>query len=74
MVIHSVAFLIRAHADKTLSTTVSDLVIDKMIDKFSEPLARLNNSITATKMFLDAATQKQASGLPMLQVSSNRKT
>jgi hypothetical protein len=53
---------------------VSDLVIDKMINKFSEPLARLNNSITATKMFLDAATQKQASGLPMLQVSSNRKT
>ena len=67
--IHSVAFLLRAHADETLSTTVSDLIIDKMIDKFSEPLSRLNNSITATKMFLDAAAQKQASGLLSLQDS-----
>ena len=65
----SVAFLIRAHADETLSTTVSDLIIDKMIDKFSEPPARLNNSITATKMCLDTATQKQALGLLMLQDS-----
>ena len=65
--IHSVAFLIHAHADKTLFTTVSDLIIDKMIDKFSELLSRLNNSITATKMFLDAAAQKQALGLLTLQ-------
>ena len=67
--IRSVAFLLRAHADETLSTTVSDLIIDKMINKFSEPLSRLNNSITATKMFLDAAAQKQASGLLSLQDS-----
>ena len=67
--IRSVAFLLRAHADKTLSTTVSDLIIDKMIDKFSELLSRLNNSITATKMFLDAAAQKQAMGLLSLQES-----
>ena len=65
--VRSVAFLLRTHADETLSTTVSDLIIDKMINKFSEPLARLNNSITATKMFLDAAAQKQASGLLNLQ-------
>ena len=38
-----------------------------MIDKFSELLSRLNNSITATKMFLDAAAQKQALGLLTLQ-------
>ena len=63
----SVAFLLRAHTDETISTTVSDLIIDKMIDKFSEPLARLNNSITATKMFLDAAAQKQVLGLLNLQ-------
>ena len=64
--------VLRAHADETLSTTVSDLIIDKMINKFSEPLARLNNSITATKMFLDAAAQKQASGLLNLQESINQ--
>ena len=72
MAVRSVAFLLRAHADETLSTTVSDLIIDKMINKFSEPLARLNNSITATKMFLDAAAQKQALGLLNLQESINQ--
>ena len=67
--IRPLAFLLCAHADETLSTTVSNLIINKMIDKFSEPLSRLNNSITATKMFLDAAAQKQASGLISLQDS-----
>ena len=69
MAVRSVAFLLRTHADETLSTTVSDLIIDKMIDKFSKPLARLNNSIASTKMFLDAVAQKQALGLLALQDS-----
>jgi hypothetical protein len=67
--IRLVAFLLHTHADETLSTTVSNLIIDKMIDKFSKPLSGLNNSITATKMCLDTATQKQALGLLMLQDS-----
>ena len=35
--IQAVAFLLRAHADKFLSTTVTDAIVDKVIDKLNGP-------------------------------------
>ena len=52
--IHAVAFLLRAHTDENLAATVADHIINKVIDKISNPLAKLNDSIDATKSFLDA--------------------
>ena len=67
--IRSVAFLLRAHADESFASTVADQLIDKVIDKIDSPLAELNNAVSATKLFLDAATQKQAADLLTLQDS-----
>ena len=50
----AVAFLLRAHTDKTLAATVANYVIDKVINKISEALAKLNKSVNTTKSFLDA--------------------
>ena len=65
--IYLVAFLLRDHADKALATTVSDTIIEKMIDKLSDPLGTLNDFITTAKDFLDATAQKHASELLVLQ-------
>ena len=67
--IRSVAFLLRAHADQSFSSTVVDLLIDKVIDKIDGPLSKLNDTISATNNFLDATSQKQAAELLSLQES-----
>ena len=65
--IRAVAFLLCDHTDETLTATITDHVIDKVIDKISDPLVKLNDSIDATKSFLDAASQKQADELLLLE-------
>ena len=65
--IHAVAFLLCAHTDKTLAATVIDYIINKVIDKISNPLAKLSESINSIKSFLDATLQKQATELLFLQ-------
>ena len=67
--IRAVAFLLRAHADELLSTTVADAIIDKTIDKLNGPLDKLNDTINVTKEFLEATSQKQAAELLSLQES-----
>ena len=67
--IRSVAFLLRAHADKSFTSSVADQLIDKVINKINGPLAELNKAVNATKHFLDVATQKQAAELLTLQDS-----
>ena len=67
--IRSVAFLLRAHADESFTSTVADQLIDKVIDKIDSPLVELNNAVNATKTFLDAVAQKQATELLSLQES-----
>jgi hypothetical protein len=54
--IRSVAFLLRAYANEALSTTVTDTIIDNIVDKLNEPIYKLSNSIASTKDFLDATT------------------
>ena len=71
-VICSVAFLLRDHADEEIATTVSDAIIDKVIDKISIPLGALNESVSAAKEFLDATLQKHASELLELQDSTKQ--
>ena len=61
--IWAVAFLLCAHADESITVNVADHIIDKMIDKMNDPLVKLDDSIDATKSFLDATTQKQPSEL-----------
>ena len=65
--IRSVAFLLRAHADESFTSSVADQLINKVIDKIDSPLVELNNAVNATKTFLDAAAQKQAAKLLSLQ-------
>ena len=65
--IHAVAFLLHAHTDDTLAATVTDHAINKVIDKISNPLFKLSESIDSTKSFLDATSQKQATKLLSLQ-------
>jgi hypothetical protein len=67
--IRSVAFLLCDLADEMLASTITNAIIDKMIDKLSEPLGALNNSVTAAKGFLDATAQKHTSELLELQNS-----
>ena len=67
--IHSVAFLLHDLADEALASTVTNAIIEKMIDKLSKLLSALNNSITAAKGFLDVMAQKHASELLELQNS-----
>ena len=43
-----------------LISTVTDQLIDKVINRINEPLAKLNDTVNSTKNFLDAASQKQA--------------
>ena len=65
--IWAVAFLIRAQSDDSTTATVTDSIIDKVIDKINAPLVKLNKHIDTTKSFLDAATQKHAAELLSLQ-------
>ena len=60
-------FLIHAQSNDITAATVTDNVIDKVIDKINAPIVKLNEHIDATKSFLDAATQKQAAELLSLQ-------
>ena len=64
---HAVAFLLCAHTDENLAATVTNHIINKVIDKISNPLAKLNQSINSNRFFLDAALQKQAAELLSLQ-------
>ena len=52
--IQAVAFLLHAHTNETLAATVTNHIINKVIDKISNPLAKLSESINSTKSFLDA--------------------
>ena len=52
--IHAVAFLLRAHTDETLAATVADHVINKVKNKISDPISKLNESIDSTKGFPEA--------------------
>ena len=63
----AVAFLLCDHTDETLAATITNHVNNKVINKISNPLAKLNDSINTTKSFLDAALQKQADELLSLQ-------
>ena len=71
MSILSVAFLLCVHADDVNSTTVTNLITDKVIDKIKESINKLNDAVTSTKEFLDATAQKQACngyGYPILYI------
>ena len=72
--IRAVAFMLHAHSDDCTAVKVSDHVIDKMINKISNPLAKFNDALDATKGFLDATTQKQASELLALQDAVKQQT
>ena len=63
----SVAFLLWAHTDEMLTSTVADQLIDIVINKINEPLAKLNDAVNSTKNFLDATSQKQVAELISLQ-------
>ena len=63
----AIAFLLHAHTDENLAATAPDHIINKAIDKISDPLAKLNESVNATKCFLDTTSQKQAAELLLLQ-------
>ena len=54
MAICSVAFLLKDHADQSLSSTVMDQISNKLIDKINNPITKLNKSFVATTSFLDA--------------------
>lgn len=69
MAIWLFAFLIHEQADKDISSMVPNHIIDKVIDKIKKPVMKLNESITATKSFLNAMTQQQALELVSLQDS-----
>ena len=45
----SVAFLLQAHSDKMLASTVADQLIDEVINKINDLIAKLNDSISSTK-------------------------
>ena len=72
--IRAVAFMLRAQSDDCTAVKVSDHVIDKMIDNISDPLAKINDALDATKGFLDATTQKQASELLALEDAVKQQT
>ena len=69
MAIWLFAFLIHEQADKDISSMLPNQIIDKVIDKIKKPVVKLNESITATKSFLNAMTQQQALELVSLQDS-----
>ena len=70
--IRSVAFLLRDHADDSVSSTIADQLSNKLIDKINSPIIKLNEAFEATKSFLDAMTQKQAAELLTLQESTKQ--
>ena len=57
-----------------MAVKVSDHIIDKMIDKISDPLAKFNDALDATKCFLDTTMQKLASELLALQDAVKQQT
>ena len=65
----SVAFLLWDQSDEDFTSTATDAIIEKVIDKISVPLGTLNVSVAAAKEFLDATLQKHASELLELQDS-----
>ena len=71
-VIRLVAFLLQDHADKEIAATVTNAIIDKVIDKINAPLGAFNESVSAAKEFLDATLQKHASELLELQDSTKQ--
>ena len=69
MAICSVAFLLKGHANQSLSSTVMDQISNKLIDKINNPITKLNKSFIATTSFLDATMSKQTTELLVLQES-----
>ena len=69
MAVRSVAYLIREHAEEVLTSSIVDKVIDKITNRISEPVDKLNNSVTSTKGFLDATSKQRAIELLSLQDS-----
>jgi hypothetical protein len=67
--IHSVAFLIQDQADKDFAVLITDKIINRVIDKLNTPVENLNDSVVATKSFLDTTSQQHASELNSLQGS-----
>ena len=67
MAIRSVAFLLSDHTDEILSSTITDQISDKLINKINAPIIKLNEAFVASKSFLDATAQKQAAELLALQ-------
>jgi arsenate reductase-like glutaredoxin family protein len=65
--IHTVAYLVRKLSKEELSTQIADKVIDKISDNLKEPIIKLTDSVSTTKSFLDATSQKQGAKLLSLQ-------
>ena len=49
--IQAVAFLIQAQSNNNTTATVTNSIINKVIDKINAPLAKLNEHIDTTKSF-----------------------
>jgi hypothetical protein len=72
--IRSVTFLLRDHADDSISSTIVNQLTDKLINKINGPIIKLNKAFEATKSFLDAMTQRQAAELLTLQESTKQQS
>ena len=64
--IHSVAFFILKKTNKDFASSVTVEIIDKVSDKLKNLIENLNESVSATKGFLDATTQQNALELVLL--------
>jgi hypothetical protein len=67
--IHAVAYLVHKQAEEELTTQIADKVIDKISDNLKEQIIKLADSVSTTKSFLDATSQKQVAKLLSLQES-----
>jgi hypothetical protein len=65
--IHTVAYLVHEQSKEEFSTQITDKVIDKISDNLKEPIIKLVDSVSTTKSFLNATSQKQAAELLSLQ-------
>jgi methyl-accepting chemotaxis protein len=70
--LRATAFLMRDLGEEDLATSISTKLIDKITSRLSEPIDKLDKSISSVNNFLLATSQQQASALLSLQDSTKQ--
>jgi hypothetical protein len=67
--IRSVAYLIQEQSEDEIAAQLLDKLLDRFTNSLSAPISKLMDSVSSTKSFLNATSQKQVAELLSLQES-----